>query len=644
MKDLHLEALERYDEASRADWKNSEKARDDIGFLIGEGQWDEQARLLREQEARPIMTLNRMPGFLRQVTGDIRRINPAISVSAGDAEASDDVAELLDGMIRQIEYASGASSIYERAAESAAACGQGAWRIITDYATPQSFEQVIKIKSIPNPFAVAWDPFSREPDRSDANYCFVMERFPKKKFEKRWPKDNGADFPADKQHLRNAWDQGDHVLVAEYWYKKREEKTLYLTPLGATFDKPDDFDIIDSRKSYVEKVYSCKLSGSSVLEEPKEFVVPMIPIVACMGEEIHDGETIVRSSVIRYAKDAQRAYNYSRSTEVEITALQPKAPFIGTETQFEGYEAVWDSANVKNYARLTYNPDPEAPGKPERSTPPVASQGWLQQSMQAIEDMKATTGIYDAGLGNSSNETSGVAIRQRQLESDIGTSIYADNLSKSIAHCGRILVAMIPKIYDTPRIVRVIGADEVEGLAEVNIPGMELDLGEYAVRVATGPSYSTRRQESSEAMIDLAGKIPLIGEVAPDLIVKALDFPGADEVADRIRRALPPEIAGEDEADVSPEQQAMMLEQQQMAAQMQAQQEQLQQIMQELELRKAQADVEKAEAEAVEAEADAIEAQAKAESARINFALESGEIEDAVIVTAAEMAGAVQPL
>jgi hypothetical protein len=325
---------------------------------------------------------------------------------------------------------------------------------------------------------------------------------------------------------------------------------------------------------------------------------------------------LYRSSVIRFAKDPQQLYNFARSSMAEIMALQPKAPFMVSTKQVNGLEAIWADANAKNRPYLPYVTDPEAP-PPQRVQPPVSSQAVSQEVAMAAEDMKGTTGIYDASLGAQSNEKSGVAIRERKMEAQTNTSVYADNMVKAITQTGKILVSMIPKVYDTRRIVRILGEDDQEKQVLINelvvqngmaYPVNDLSVGAYDVRIAVGPSYETKRQEASEGMMAFLQAVPQAGPMVADLIAKMQDWPEADRVAERLRKMLPPGIA-EDQEEQTPEaMQAMQMQQAQQAQQMQVQQQAMQ-----MEQAKIEAEIRKAQAEAVEAEADAMKAQIEAQ-------------------------------
>lgn len=626
-------ARKRMSTAMDADKDNRDRSSDDLQKLVG-NQWPEEIRATREAENKPVITINRLPQFVRQVTGDIRRMNPAVNVSPADNDATKEVAEVYEGLIRHIEYRSDASSVYEQTAESAAGCSIGWFRVQNEWEAEDSFDQEILIKRIRNPFSVYVDPAAESATREDMEYAFITDKMTKEEFEEKYPKKSAIDFEHDGtvDGIEN-WHDGGSVVVAEYYWKeyKTRELLLFEDGLTAFSDEIEDIEAVKpfiARKRQVRaaSVMWAKISGKDVLEGPKEVPCDYIPLVAVTGEEWHLGSETYRSGVIRFAKDAQQMYNYFRSASVEVVTLQPKAPYIGTLKQFQGLADKWQNANVKNYSFLPYNPDEKAPGPPQRQAPPIASQGLTHESIAAAEDMKATTGIFDAGLGNQSNEKSGVAIRQRQMESDVSTSIYSDNMAKAIALCGRILLSMIPRVYDTARTLRIIGKDGSEDMIPVNgqvIQGGEvqkvndLTAGRYDIRVAVGPNYSTRRQETAEGMLEFIRVVPGAAQMIGDLVAKAMDWPDADAISERLAKSLPPQFRGDGEMDPQ-EQQAM-----QMQMQMQQQQQAMAQQGQMIEMRKS-------EAETVEAEADAQKAQAEAMQIQMETALKSGALNDAI--------------
>jgi len=614
--DLLKEARERAKLAADADRFNREEALDDMRNIVGL-QWPDDVRAKREEDNRPCLTINRLPQFLRQVTGDLRNMNPAIKAIPADTKASQEDAELVEGIIRQIQYESDASSIYERAAESAAACGMGFFRVLTDYVGNDSFDQKIIIQSIDNPFSVYFDPEARKSTREDARWCLITQVMTEEAFKDAYPDKVAVSVEQDGSgDGLEFWRQNGETVVAEYFWKEPKSKTIMLLPNGMILENaPKDLGGKTRTVNY-DVIMWVKISGKDVLEGPQEFPGDHIPVIAVMGEELHIGDRIYRSSVIRFAKDPQRLYNYWRSAQTEMIALQPKAPYLVTAKQISGLEQIWSEANDSNRPYLPYIPDPNAPA-PQRATPPIPSSGMMQEVGLAADDMKATTGIYDAGLGQRSDEKSGVAIRQRQMESDVSTSIYSDNMAKAVAHCGRVIVSMIPKIYDTNRMLATIGEDDQHGMTEINKPMMsengpitinDMTKGKFDVRVDVGPNYATKRQETAESMMQFIQAFPPAAQVAGDLIAKSMDWPDAEKIAERLKKMLPPGMAEEDD----PQAQAQMQQQQMMQAQEAQQQQAMAQQAQSLQLREMTAKANKAEA-------DAQKSHYEAEKARFEF-------------------------
>ena len=639
MSDMHTNALKRFEAAWEADRLNREDGRDDIRNLRGD-QWSDEERRQREDDGRPCLTINRLPQQIRQVTGDLRLNRPAIKVSPVGDDGDQETAKLYAGLIRNIESRSKLTRPYVTAAMQAAQCGIGNFRVFTDYAHAETFEQDIFLEPIYNPFAVVWDPMARNATRSDALFCFVIEEMTREDFEAAYPKAQIASFDeGDSESPAQDWYGDSVVRVAEYWYKEPVRKTLARMPDGeiVALDDLEEWEreaaemyAEETREIETHRVYSCKLSGLEIIEEPTEWLTPDIPIIAVTGEEVIDDEGAYRASVIRYAKDPQRMYNYWNSAQAEFVALQPKQPYIATAKQVAPFAKDWKDANRSNKPVLLYNSDGTAP-PPQRQQPAVASPGMIQAMMQAADDIKATTGIYDAALGNRSNETSGVAIRQRQAEADISTFFISDNLALAVQQAGRILVDLIPRIYDTKRQLRIQHEDGSEKSVVVNDPNdaedgpsllNDLSVGKYDVDVDTGPSFSTQRQEAAESLIEFARVAPEARPLVLDLIAKNMNWPGAKEIADRLRKALPPGMAESDEDEMTPE--AMQREQ------MAQQQAQIQMQQQALEMQKMQAEVAKLQADAADKGADTQKTRAETAQLAFEMAVQSGQLEQVV--------------
>lgn len=562
----HRDIIELFNGDWEADRDNRDDSYDDLRFLAGD-QWDSRAKAEREAARRPMVTINRVGQFVRQVTGDMRLNPTSINVMPVDDEGDLDKAEIFEGLIRQIEYSSNATNAYAHAFECSAGIGIGHFRINTKYATDSVVDQEVTIERILNPLAVVWDSAAVAIDRSDAMHCFVTDLMPVRVFKKKWPDAAVDDFPRNDLGSNIYWRTDDAVRVAEFWHKEPYERTLALLQDGSTADITDVrkkdkifLPIVKERTFTDYKVKHYMISGGEILSGPNDWAGKHIPIVPAIGTEIPLDESVVRHGIIRWVKDPQRLYNYYRSSQTELIGQQPRAPWLLTANQIKGYEALWNTANTNPRPWLPYNADKDAPGAPQRSQPPVASTALWQEAQIASDDMKATTGIYDASLGAKSNETSGKAILARQREGDVGSFHYFDNFKAAIKRAGDILLDLIPKIYDAPRTVRIIGPEEGEpAYKQVNQPAFDaeqfaettlndLSVGKFDVRVQSGPSFSTRREEARESMLAATQANPMLWQIAGDLIIKAMDWPGAKEIAERIKKSIPPQITGDEEA------------------------------------------------------------------------------------------------
>jgi hypothetical protein len=568
---------------------------DDLRFMAGspDNQWQWPADVLATRgsvqgqtiNARPCLTINKLPQHVRQVTNQQRQNRPSGKVIPADDNADVAVAEVFDGIIRHIEYMSDADVAYDTACDNQVTYGEGYIRILTEYAREDSFDQDLRIGRIRNSFSVYMDPTIQDPCGSDAKWCFITEDLLKEEFERMFP--DAAPITSimaqgiGDQSL-SQWISQNTVRIAEYFYIDHEKAKLNLYPgnvtafngtpqdgqLKAMFGQPVRTRTVDRRK-----VMWVKTNGYEVLDE-REWIGKYIPVVRVVGNEFEVDGRLYISGLVRNAKDAQRMYNYWTSQEAEMLALAPKAPFVAYGGQFEGYEMQWKTANTTNWPYLEVNPDvTDGAGNvlplPQRSQPPMAQTGLIQAKMGAAEDIKSTTGQYNASLGQQGNERSGKAILARVQEGDTGTYHYVDNLGRAIRHITRQLVDMIPKIYDTERVARIVGVDGEVGMAKINPQQPEpvkpiMDaagnviekiynptVGTYDVVITTGPSYLTKRQEAVEAMANILQTSPQLWQVAGDLFIKNMDWPGAQEMAARFKKIIDPKVLAED--DKSPE-------------------------------------------------------------------------------------------
>lgn len=579
-------AKKRFSHAQEAESEIRKLALEDVKFTAGD-QWEDKMLSLRKADDRPCLTINRVPQQLRQVTNDQRQNRPAIKVSPVDSGADVETAKIIQGIVRHIEYNSSADAAYDTAFDGAVRKSFGFWRIITDYADALSFRQEIYIKRIRNAFSVYIDPHAKEADGSDMQWAFIEEKMSKDEFKASY-KDAELSKSSD-WFSSDDWVSDDSCRIVEYFYKEYEEKEILLLADDSVVSAEEYKDLLKqlkenptleipeiktSRKTKVPVVKWCKIAGNEILERG-DWAGIHIPIVPVYGDEIDVNGKIIRESLIRHAKDSQRMYNLWASAEAEAISLAPKAPFLATPEQIKGFEDQWAKANRANLSVLPFNAhsvNGQLMPAPQRNFGEPNVQAISNARMLAAEDIKATTGIYDAALGAQSNEVSGVAIMGRQQQAQTSNFHFIDNLTRALKHTGRILVDLIPKIYDTEQVVRIIGEDGEHKTVTINAPYEEngksylydLSTGRYDVVVDSGPSYATKRQEALASMLDLSKAYPNLVAVAGDLLVKNMDWEQSQEIAERIKKTIDPAILGDENAQqLPPEAQAQIQQMQQ---------------------------------------------------------------------------------
>lgn len=628
------EAIELFKEAKEywADIRNA--ASEDLEFIDAKAQWSEDDKASRARDNRPALTINRLPQFIHQITNEMRQNTPSIKCLPMGEGSDEDVAEIWQGIIRNIEYISRADIAYDTAGEYAVKCGIGYFRLDHDYINGNGFEQHVLIRPVHDPLSIMLDHDSMEIDGSDAKFAFAVTEMSRKAFEKKFGK-TAVGF-ADE---RDASMQKDTAKVAEFFKmdEKLEEMALLengdVVPVSKV---PQGFPLLRTRKIKQNKIIRLKMTGNEIIEETT-FPGQYIPIIPVYGEVQYTKGKRCVYSLVRFAKDPQRLYNYWKSEEAEYLRMGKEAPWVMAEGQAQGHEHGWKNPTGKRvlfYKQTDVDGNP-APA-PQRQSPTPIPSGVLQASAGTIDDMKATMGIYDASLGARSNETSGVAIAQRKQEGNTANLHFQDNRSRSIAHAGRVILSMAKEVYDTPRVMRIINAEEKPQSVAVNgaIQGFDkyydINSGEYDVAVVTGPAFSTRKEEAFSLMTQMAQAYPPLMQMAGDIIMKNSDVPGAEVIAERMRKAIPPNLIADSEKEeselqgpqVDPEKQQMMQLIEQGQAAVQELQGQLQQAQGQIN------DKQAIEAAKIETERMklALE-QEKVNNDRIKLALEEKKIE-----------------
>lgn len=601
--DFLAEVHETFERSMEAHSDNRDAYKDDVEFSILGKQWPEEIEKERDDDGSPCLVINHMTSFIRQVVNEARSNRPSIRVIPADSDADKDTADIMSGLIRNIEAASDADIAYDTAIESAVAGGFGYFRINTAYTSDDTFDQDIVIERIGDALCVYPDPDAESADGSDWNCCFITKRLTEKEFEREYGDAAKSDFESIKD-IGAPWHDDDGVLIAEYWKREPTERQIVALSDGSVVDSKKLEEMADElefagievvgepRTVKTHKVIQYVVSGAEVLETV-EWPGRYIPIVPVYGSEVCLEGKRTFKSLIRDAKDAQRETNYWRSKAAETIALAPMVPFIGEEGAFDAAPEGWSNVNDKKIPYLEFKKGFAAPQRQPYVGPSV---GELQQAQLAVDDMKAIIGIYDAKLGLQSNETSGIAIRQRQRQGDIATYHFMDNLVRSIRHGGRIIIDLISNspLYTTERVLRILGEDfepqevktspnappmqqqqemiaqqqaamQAQGMAKEQIGKIQaiynLTAGKYDLVVKAGPAYGTQRELVREELVETMRTLgPQFAARAYPLYLDNSDWPGADKLADEFRamnQLPPPEQFQKMQADFGQMQQQM---------------------------------------------------------------------------------------
>lgn len=570
----------KYSDASAFNEHNVIAGKDDAKFIVG-NQWDPIIEARRKRLNKPILTFNRLVAFLAQIVCN-RLMNETEIRVYPDKDGTKEIAELREGLIRSIFKNSNADFARDEAHKYQVIGGQGAYCLSLDYTSDDVFEQEIRIKAISDPYAAVFDPGGIEPSGEDCQWAFVGDDIPLQDFKKRWPKAAATSFfDSNRWNSSGYWMTEDCVRIVSFWQMVTDgTKTLALFQDGTVHDVSDMeeyeyINLVDTRSDgspYVREVpkrfarlYIC--SGNAILEGPFDYPISSIPVYRVPGWEVNDGERVHRWGLVRFLKDPQRLENFWRSTIAEGLVAAPRNKFLTTPDAVKGHEARWRRSPSSDDPFLYYN-DGEI--KPERIPPPPMDGALLNEAGLAKQDLKDISNIHEASLGMPSNEVSKVAIQQRQMVSDVGTAIYSDRLRIADERCAKNINELIPYIYDTQRMITVIGSDDKAMVKLINAPAdpnSDVTMGKYAITVSVGPATETKRTLAAEQMMAFVNAMPQMAEPVMPLIAEAQDWPKAGEFAKVFKLIVAqkfPGVVPDDE--LTPEMQAMQQQQQQMAA------------------------------------------------------------------------------
>jgi len=571
-------ALARFDQIQENTSAARQESLEDLYFFGGR-QWPEAIMRDRTEDRRPVLTNNKIPEFCYRIINDMRQNRPTIKIRPVDSLTDPDTAQVVDGMIRHILNNGNSKAAIDDATFYQVVCGIGYFRVLSEYIDDNSFDQELYLERIQNPFSVYFPVhLCKYADFSDAEYAFVRSRMSKDEFKLKYPKAKMANFASSSVGDAN-WEGKDYVFVAEYWNVEQEKKTIYELSDGTVIDDkkkvPKGLEIVDERDSIKKTIKWYLMSENEILEQ-KDWPGKYIPIIPVMGPEIPSADDTGKKtwiSITRFLKDPQRSYNYFFTAYTEKVANSPKSPFLAAAGQIERFPE-WKELNRKNLPFLRYSPlsHDGAPVPPPIRLPSVEVEGaFLQGITLSAQQMKEISGIYDSSLGAQSNEISGKAIIARQRQGDISNFHFIDNLARGYHLLGKILIDLIPIFYNRERMVRCLGEDMTDKIVSINTqhPGpdgrvYDMTVGNYDVVIDIGPSYETKRVEAATTLAQVLPQIPLVGTVAPDLIMRMLDNPLSGEVADRLKRFIQAQpnmngVIGQDEAGSTQEMQEQQM-------------------------------------------------------------------------------------
>jgi hypothetical protein len=601
-QDVLFEARHRYQRIS--DWEGNFRTAyvEDTRFANGDSdnhwQWPDAMFADRDAAARPSLTVNKTRQHCLQVINDAKQNKPQIRITPVSDEATKASADVYEGIVRHIEYASNAQVAYDTATTHQVQGGIGWWRVITEHEDPSGFEIGCRIQRVRDAMSVWMDPDIQEVDGSDARFAFVVDDVPRDEFEARYPeyRDRVPQASFAGPVVSGGWLDEDHVRVAEYYRKSDRDDILHLLPDGSAVRESEITEVMSlrdlrsisvrQRRVTEDRVEWFKIVGGEIVERaiwPGKY----IPLVRVIGEETVIEGRLERKGHVRALKDPQRIYNYWTSSGVESVALQSKTPYIAAVESIEGHQQYWDTANTINHSVLPYKArdDQGTPlPPPQRQDPPQMPQAYIQGMQIAQTEMMMASGQYQPNMGQPDpNQTSGKAIALRQRQGDTATYHFIDNLAIAIRYTGRILIDLIPKVYDTPRVLRILALDGSVGRVQLDpaqpqalqqvpsppgtqqgsagaapLPPTPMEqlasqvtrifnpaVGRYEVQADVGPAYATKRQQAYDAFVQIVATAPQVMSIAGDLLFKAADFPMAEELAERLQRLVPPQALGQ---------------------------------------------------------------------------------------------------
>ncbi len=582
-EDFLTTVKERFKNTIEAWDKNYKMSIDEINFLNPYNQFPEEVKSNRV--GKPTIASDRLNAQVKQICNQQRDNRPAITIHAVNNDADEETANVIQGIIRHIEYSSKADLAYDTAFEHAVQGGIGFVRLLTDY-EENSFDQKLMIEEIANPFMIYVDPTFKKIDGSDIEYAFILDLMTREEFKRTYPESKMAQLDYNQwQPLASRFPEWFDIdkkstIVCEYFVKEYKKGKLVKLSDGRVLDKADCNkkelkQIVDERENYTPTIKWYKLCCEDVLEET-EWLGKFIPVIPVFGDILLDNGNRIFSGLVRNNKETQVMLNTVKTVILEMIAKAPKNPWLVAEGSVDDHKDEWAQVNILDLPYLTYKTKLEGMEQgeqlpiPQRQTAEPPIQGMLAVVQTLENDIKATSAIFDPTLGEKmANDQSGVAIKALQQAGNTAHYNYSDNLSRALRVIGHQILDLLPKIYPERKVIRIVGLDDKHKLVTINgmpenntdnemtIEGVQkiydITTGEYDVTVDTGPSYQTRRQENLNMLVELVKYNPNSMQFVMDKLVGLMDFPEMVDIKKRFEKMLPPQLQEDQNKQADPQ-------------------------------------------------------------------------------------------
>lgn len=625
--------------------ENITRGKDDMNFVLRD-QWSALERSEFTRLFKPAMSFNKLYDVTKKVVGEQRKNKPDLMVRSLTGKASQQQIDLRADLVRTISYQSQNDLIYQTAFKQALMMGYGAFEICLEYENAHSFNQIVRYEIIPDVTRVSFDPTAMKPHKGDGNFCGRQYVYTKEEFYATYPNVINPISYADPRSLLDfQWETRDTIVVCKYTRKEWFPIKLYLLSDGRAVTDEEWQEMQKEIKIQMEIADSSQVVGDIIRQNiPKivgermskdytirQYVMTQnqiieftdwpskyLPIIFVDGDSSFiNGQQYTRS-FIHEAKDAQKFVNYVGSEIAAEIKNRRREQWIGTPDNIVGNEQMWRNPELQ-IGILLAKPDQKTGAMPQKMPPWELSQTLLQQYQRGCQDMREILGFSETEQLQG-RDISGKARQERKLEGSMSAYVYFDNLGQAIEQGGRVVLDLLPIITgENERHMVISKADgktdsitlnKVIGHAQDGEPIKEnaLDSGDYDIEIDTGPSFAVQKSIALEYFQTTVAANPQVFNLIADLWADNLDIQQREQVKERLKNLVPPQILAKEEGKELPPQppspeeqmaQAQLQQQQQMisinAQKMKIEEQQLMERAEELRIRKEKHMLEQAE-------------------------------------------------